>query len=136
MQASPTAILLGGRGGRPHEGGRGLGASEPQSASNGRHAEVAPFSTDPPLRVRNEEGTDVAMLPLYMARLRDLRRGDLIKIDCAACDHVALLTPEALLLRLGGNRAAKVLDLKERLRCRGCGRRGRAVVSIKWRQRG
>jgi hypothetical protein len=28
--------------------------------------------------------------------------------------------------------AAKVLDLKERFRCRGCGRKGRAVVSIKW----
>jgi hypothetical protein len=27
----------------------------------------------------------------------------------------------------------KVLDLKERLRCRGCGAKGRAVVSIKWR---
>ena len=27
----------------------------------------------------------------------------------------------------------KVLDLKERLRCRGCGAKGRAVFSIKWR---
>jgi NAD(P)-dependent dehydrogenase (short-subunit alcohol dehydrogenase family) len=26
----------------------------------------------------------------------------------------------------------KVLDLEERVRCRGCGVRGRAVVSIKW----
>jgi hypothetical protein len=31
--------------------------------------------------------------------------------------------------------AAKVLDLKGRFRCRGCGRKGRAVVSIKWRER-
>jgi len=76
------------------------------------------------------------MLPLYLARIGDLGRGDLLKVTCEACDHIALLTPESLLLRLGGNRAAKVLDLTQRLRCRGCGRRGRAVVSIKWRQRG
>ena len=32
--------------------------------------------------------------------------------------------------------ATKGLDLKARLRCRGRGRKGRAVVSIKWRERG
>jgi hypothetical protein len=32
--------------------------------------------------------------------------------------------------------AAKVLDLKARLRCRGCGRTGRVVVSVRWRGRG
>jgi hypothetical protein len=49
-----------------------------------------------------------------------------------ACHHVALLTPEAL-PRVGLSPAAKVLDLKGRLRCRGCGRKGRAVVPIRWR---
>jgi hypothetical protein len=49
------------------------------------------------------------------------------------CHHVALLTP-AFLLRLGLSPQAKVLDLKERVRYRGCGARGRAVVSIKWRR--
>ena len=72
------------------------------------------------------------MLPLYVARIEDLGQGDFVKVDCAACHHVALLTPEAL-LRVGLSRAAKVLDLKGRFRCRGCGRKGRAVVSIKWR---
>ena len=71
------------------------------------------------------------MLPLYLARIEDLGRGDLLRIDCAACHHVALLTPESL-LRLGLSPQAKVLDLKARVRCRGCGARGRAVVSIKW----
>ena len=70
-------------------------------------------------------------LPLYAARIEDLRLGDFVKVDCAACHHVALLTPEAL-LRVGLSPAAKVLDLKGRLRCRGCGRKGRAVVSVKW----
>jgi len=58
-----------------------------------------------------------------------------VKVDCAACHHVALLPPEAL-LRVGLSPAAKVLDLKGRLRCRGCGRKGRAVVSIRWRGQG
>jgi len=73
------------------------------------------------------------MLPLYAARIEDLGLGDFVKVDCAACYHVALLTPE-LLLRLGLKPQTKVLDLKERVRCRGCGKKGRAVVSIKWRR--
>jgi hypothetical protein len=72
------------------------------------------------------------MLPLYAARIEDLGSGDFVKVDCAACHHVALLTPEAL-LGAGLSTGAKILDLKGRLRCRGCGRKGRAVVSVKWR---
>jgi hypothetical protein len=75
------------------------------------------------------------MLPLYAARIENLEVGDFVKVDCAACHHVALLTPEAL-LRAGLSPGAKVLDLKGRLRCRGCGRKGRAVVSINWRGQG
>jgi hypothetical protein len=63
------------------------------------------------------------MLPLYAARIEDLGPGDFVKVDCAACHHIALLSPEAL-LRQGLSPAAKVLDLKGRLRCRGCGGRG------------
>ena len=63
------------------------------------------------------------MLPLYAARIEDLGLGDFLKFDCAACHHVALLTPGAL-LRAGLRPTAKVLDLKARLRCRGCGRKG------------
>ena len=75
------------------------------------------------------------MMPLYAARIEDLGLGDFVKVDCAACQHVALFAPE-FLLRLGLSPQAKVLDLKERVRCRGCGKRGRAVVSIQWRGRG
>jgi hypothetical protein len=75
------------------------------------------------------------MLPLYVARIENLGQGEFVKVDCAACHHVALLTPEAL-LRSGLSPAAKILDLKGRLRCRGCGRKGRAVVSVKWRGQG
>lgn len=51
------------------------------------------------------------MLPLYATRIEDFRRGDFVKVDCAACHHVALLAPEAL-LRVGLSPGAKVLDLK------------------------
>ncbi len=71
------------------------------------------------------------MLPLYLARMEDLGRGDVVQVDCAACHHVALLTPD-FLLRLGLSPSAKVLDLKSRVRCRGCGAKRRAVVSVKW----
>jgi hypothetical protein len=75
------------------------------------------------------------MLPLYAARIEDLERGDLLKVDCSACHHVALITPEVL-IRAGLNPVVRVLDLKERFRCRGCGKKGRAVVSIEWGGRG
>jgi hypothetical protein len=68
-----------------------------------------------------------------MPRIEDLGPGDFVKVDCAACHHVALLTPD-FLLGLGLSPQTKVLDLKERVRGRGCGKRGRAVVSIKWRR--
>jgi len=71
------------------------------------------------------------MRPLYLARIEDLGRGDLVNVDCAGCHHVVLLTPE-FLPRFGLSPQAKVLDLNWRVRCRGCGERGRGVVSIKW----
>ena len=43
---------------------------------------------------------------LYAVRIEDLGRGDLVKVDCPACHHVALLTPEAL-LRVGQSPAAR-----------------------------
>src|SRR6266404_8011052 len=43
-------------------------------------------------------------------------------------------TPD-FLLRFGLSPQAKVLDLKSRVRCRRCGAKGRAVVSVKWGSR-
>ena len=51
------------------------------------------------------------MLALYAARIEDLGVGDFVKIDCAACHHVALLTPEAL-MRVGLSPGTKMLDLR------------------------
>jgi hypothetical protein len=72
------------------------------------------------------------MLPLYAARIEDLGPGDFVKVGLPP----RRIADAEALLRVGLNPAAKVLDLKGRLRCRGCGRKGRAVVSIKWRGQG
>jgi hypothetical protein len=99
-------------------------------------------------------------VPLYAARIEDLGPGDFVKVDCAACcrrlprssaelrrSHTALLVREAdrlalraklapvFLHRLGLSPQDKVLDLKDRVRCRGCGARGCAAVSIVWAKR-
>jgi hypothetical protein len=44
------------------------------------------------------------MLPLHAVRIEDLGQGDFMKVDCAACRHVALLMPEALLRADGDDR--------------------------------
>jgi hypothetical protein len=50
------------------------------------------------------------MVPLYAASIEDLGPGDIVKVDCAACGHTALLTP-AFLARLGLEPRHRVLDL-------------------------
>jgi len=88
-----------------------------------------PSERDALMRPANIHGTETGMQPLPGAD-QESPQSD-FKVDCADCHHLALLTPD-LLLRLGLSPARKVLDLKSRVRCRGCGARGRAVVSIKW----
>jgi hypothetical protein len=86
---------------------------------------------DRPLGVSwNIPGTRGANASLIRRTDRGFRAGRLR--DCAACHHVALLIPD-FLLRLGLSPQTKVLDLTERVRCRGCRAKGRAIVSIKWR---
>jgi hypothetical protein len=59
-------------------------------------------------------------------------RGDFVKVDCAACHHVALLT-------VGGSAQGRSEPRGQGSRPQGsasvcgCGRKERAVVSIKWR---
>jgi hypothetical protein len=72
------------------------------------------------------------MVPLYAARIADLSAGDLVQIECA-CGHVTLLTAP-MLATAGAAAEQKVMDLSARLRCRECDARGRAVVSVKWRE--
>jgi hypothetical protein len=55
---------------------------------------------------RTFPGTETGTLPLYLARIEDLGQGDFVKVDCAACHHVALLTP-VFLLKLGAQPAVE-----------------------------
>ena len=93
----------------------------PPLASGSRRRST--IDVDAPARFHEtyQERSSARMLPLYAARIEDLGRGDFVKVDCA-CHHVALLSPE-FLLRLGLSPAAKVLDLKEQVRCRGVERK-------------
>src|SRR3954471_17577361 len=80
------------------------------------------------MRTRAEmRGTDAS---LYIPQIAALAWGTSSKVDCAACHHVALLTPEAL-LRAGLSPAAKVLDLEGRLRVREeGGRMGQPPIAL------
>src|SRR5439155_3337053 len=49
---------------------------------------------------QNIQGTDVVVCSPVPGGIEDLGRGDLVKVDCAACHHIALLRPD-FLLRLG-----------------------------------
>jgi hypothetical protein len=97
-----------------------IGAHDPPSKGD-----VAPgvYGTRWPLRSRACEfssGTETGIQPLYLARIEDLGRGDLVQVDCAACHHVALLTPD-FLQRLGPSPQGRVLDHKSPVWCRGWG---------------
>src|SRR5580693_1213124 len=101
---------------------------------------------DPPVLASCQNTSFAIVWPMRMARIEhawstgfrryiinassaagaEVRRVFEANFDRRACHHVALLTPEAL-LRVGRRPSAKVLDLKGRFRCRGCGRKGRAV---------
>ncbi len=71
------------------------------------------------------------MVPLYAARIGDLGPRDLVKVECGACGHEALIHPTALPgLQFQPHHLA--VGLEQRLRCRECDVRGKAVVSIKW----
>ena len=67
---------------------------------------------------------------LYEARIAHLGPDDRVKIECA-CGHIAWLT--AGMLGTGGLPPhAKLLDMKRRLKCQSCRRRGRGEVSVEW----
>ena len=68
------------------------------------------------------------MRPLYAAKLEDLGPADRIKVQCGGRKRVGLIAADGL----GLPPHTAVLDLKHWLRCRGCGARGRCIVSIVW----
>ena len=73
------------------------------------------------------------MVPLYAARVCDLRPGDFVRVECA-CGHDEMIPAATLTqgLRLGPDE--RIIDLAPRLRCRECDERGKVVVSVKWHE--
>jgi hypothetical protein len=71
------------------------------------------------------------MVPLYAARIIDLKPGDFVLVECGACGHADLIPPAAL-PSLGFGPDERIVDLAPRLRCRDCDAKGKAVVSIRW----
>jgi DNA-directed RNA polymerase subunit RPC12/RpoP len=65
------------------------------------------------------------MVPLYLARVADLRIGRLIALRCRRCGHSAEITVVTLRERLG--RDAFVKQLGPQFRCTACGQKGAAV---------
>jgi hypothetical protein len=68
------------------------------------------------------------MRTLHECRLEDIGRFDRVKVECQ-CGRTVLLPPSAL---DGLPNHLPVLDLKPRLRCDGCGEKGKAEVSVIW----
>ncbi len=59
------------------------------------------------------------MVPLYAARVGDLKPGDFVQVECGVCGHDGLIHPAALPL-LGLRPDERITDLAPRLRCREC----------------
>jgi len=70
------------------------------------------------------------VVPFYAARVSDLGPGDLVQVECV-CGHIERLTA-AMLTTAGVGPDEKVQDLANRMRCRECDEKGRAVISIRW----
>jgi hypothetical protein len=71
------------------------------------------------------------MVPLYSARVSDLKPGDFVQVECV-CGHDEMIPAAALTQGLRLRPDDRILDLAPRLRCRECDVKGRAVVSVKW----
>ena len=57
---------------------------------------------------------------------------DLVKIECTACRHDALIPASGFLIGLRLPPYTHILDLERKLRCRECDAKGKAVVSVRW----
>src|SRR6266446_7824215 len=114
MRGSPAGMTVATAGGRPITSGTSSSTRNamPDQAAMNCAAAVRAMPLE---HFWNLDGDGAR---LYLARIEDLGRSDLVQVDCAAYHPVALVTPE-FLLRLGLSRQAKILDLKARVRCRG-----------------
>jgi hypothetical protein len=76
-----------------------------------------------------EQNENIKLVPMYAARVADLRAGTFVSVICDACGHSAHVAAEAIQDRLPGFEPIKYLDAK--LRCDACGERGNVVVDCR-----
>jgi transcription elongation factor Elf1 len=65
------------------------------------------------------------MVPLYVARVADLRRGRVVALTCRSCGHVAELPVDELRRHLEPSDLVK--HLGPQFRCRRCGHKGAVI---------
>ena len=73
------------------------------------------------------------MPPRYDFRLEDLRAFHLVRAQCQACGHKAIIPNAALLAGRPGY--TRLPSLERQLRCRQCGARGKASLEMEFRPR-
>jgi hypothetical protein len=71
------------------------------------------------------------VVPLYAARVSDLKPGDFVQVECV-CGHDEMIPAAALTQGLRLRPDDRILDLASRLRCRECDEKGKALVSVRW----
>ena len=71
------------------------------------------------------------MPPRYAFRLEDLRVFHLVRANCHACGHKAVIANAALLQGRPGY--TRLMELERQLRCRKCGARGKASLDVEFR---
>jgi hypothetical protein len=71
--------------------------------------------------------------PRYAFRLEDLRIFHLVRAQCHACGHKAVI-PNATLLQ-GRPGYTRLMALERQLRCRNCGVKGKASLDVEFRPR-
>lgn len=85
------------------------------------------------------------MRAFFEARIEHLSIHDRVRVECLGklpsgerCNRIVLIAVQGLnlpgYLLVKEIPQATVLDLKTRVRCRECGAKGRAIVSVKWRR--
>jgi len=80
---------------------------------------------------RNEQARPVP--PRYAFRLEDLRVFHLVRANCRACGHKAVISNATLLQGRPGY--TRLMSLERQLRCRKCGAQGRAALDVELRPR-
>jgi DNA-directed RNA polymerase subunit RPC12/RpoP len=71
--------------------------------------------------------------PRYAFCLEDLRVFHLVRANCHACGHKAIV-PNAALLQ-GRPNHTRLMDIERHLRCQRCGVRGKASLDVELRPR-